>query len=189
MWKVKISSSLFILTFAALGINYIGKTLAQTLSLPLWLDSIGTMLAALVAGALAGAFVGVVNNLIYGLVQNPVILYYMVTQLSIAVMIGIFSRRGYIKSYKRAAFVGLLAGIVATIASTPVNVYIFGGSTDNHWANQLLLALKAQGMPVYFATMLGELPIDVIDKVTGMLIVFSFYKTFPKSLIKRFESF
>ncbi len=49
-WSLKINTASLVLIPAAVGINYIGKLFAGMLKLPLWLDSIGTCLAAALAG-------------------------------------------------------------------------------------------------------------------------------------------
>jgi len=41
------------------------------LKLPLWLDSIGTVLAAMLAGPIVGGISGAINNIIYGCMLEP----------------------------------------------------------------------------------------------------------------------
>ena len=50
MWSLKFNTAALVLIPAAVGINYLGKLFAGALKLPLWLDSIGTMLSACLAG-------------------------------------------------------------------------------------------------------------------------------------------
>ena len=71
-WKT-INIGLFVALCILL--NYAGRTLAQRLSLPLWLDSFGTVLCAYVGGPVCGAIVGATGNLIYGMaIQSDMIL-------------------------------------------------------------------------------------------------------------------
>ena len=72
-WSLKFNTAALVLIPAAVGINYIGKLFAGVLKLPLWLDSIGTCLAACLAGPVVGAIAGAANNLIYGLTMDPLI--------------------------------------------------------------------------------------------------------------------
>src|SRR5690606_36632541 len=51
----------------AVAVNYVGGALARVLGLPLYLDSIGTVLAAMLAGPVVGAAAGAVNNVFLGL--------------------------------------------------------------------------------------------------------------------------
>ncbi|MDV2687742.1 ECF transporter S component, partial [Alkalihalophilus lindianensis] len=50
MWSWHFSTAALVLIPVAVGINYIGKLIAGMLKLPLWLDSIGTVLAAMLGG-------------------------------------------------------------------------------------------------------------------------------------------
>ena len=51
IWTLKLNTATLVLIPAAVGINYLGKLFAGVLKLPLWLDSIGTCLAAMMATA------------------------------------------------------------------------------------------------------------------------------------------
>ena len=47
VFKTKLSTASLVLIPACIGINYLGKLFASVLKLPLWLDSIGTCIGAL----------------------------------------------------------------------------------------------------------------------------------------------
>jgi energy-coupling factor transport system substrate-specific component len=47
----------------AVAINFVGGQLAMALKLPIYLDSIGTMLVGLIAGPWVGAATGLLNKL------------------------------------------------------------------------------------------------------------------------------
>jgi len=47
MWSISFSTPVLVLIPVAVGINYVGKLFAQLLKLPLWLDSIGTVIASM----------------------------------------------------------------------------------------------------------------------------------------------
>src|SRR5690625_7396239 len=72
MWSLKFSTAAIALIPAAIGINYLGKLVAGLLKLPLWLDSIGTVLSAMLAGPIIGALSGMINNIIYGVTADPI---------------------------------------------------------------------------------------------------------------------
>ena len=61
-WRSSLSTSTLVLIPAAVGINYVGKLFAGLLKLPLWLDSIGTVLAAILAGPVAGGNAAKIGN-------------------------------------------------------------------------------------------------------------------------------
>src|SRR5205807_9939473 len=60
-WVLRLDSPGIILIPAAIGLNFTGHALATELKLPLFLDSIGTVLSALLAGPWVAAGVGLVT--------------------------------------------------------------------------------------------------------------------------------
>ena len=66
----KLSTASIVLIPIAIGINYLGKYIAGVLRLPLWLDSIGTVLSGMLAGPVIGAASGIINNVIYGVTAD-----------------------------------------------------------------------------------------------------------------------
>ena len=64
-------------------INYLGARLASALGLPIYLDTIGTILAAALGGYLPGIIVGFVTNLVNSL-PDPGMAYYSSMNVLIA---------------------------------------------------------------------------------------------------------
>ena len=172
---------------AAIGINYIGKLFAQFLRLPLWLDSIGTVISSILSGPIIGAIAGAVNNIIYGLTVDPVSFMYAITSVIIGIVAGVMALKGFINSFKGAILTGLIVGIVASIVSTPINISLWEGATGNVWGDALLAFLLSKNVPLWIASFLDEIIVDVPDKVAVVLISFIIYKALPvnmKSLFK-----
>ena len=78
-------------------INYIGKVLADTLVLPVWLDSVGTVFAAYMFGPVCGAIVGATVNIILSL-HSQVALFYGLTNIMVGVTVGICAKKGFFKN-------------------------------------------------------------------------------------------
>ena len=94
LWSMKFNTATLVLIPAAIGINYLGKLFAGLLKLPLWLDSIGTCLAAVLAGPIVGAICGAANNIIYGLTADPISTVYALTQIAIGIVVGVMAHAG-----------------------------------------------------------------------------------------------
>lgn len=188
MWSLKLNTAAFVLIPACIGINYLGKIFASALRLPLWLDSIGTVLAACLAGPIAGAICGIANNLIYGLMTDPIALVYAVTSAGIGITVGMLAYKGQMKKIKGAIITGILAGLVAVIISTPLNVIFWGGTTGNTWGDAVYAWAVAHNTPVFIASFLDEVIVDIPDKIATVLIVFGIYKGLPKSLTSLYQN-
>jgi len=185
--KMNVTTISLVLIPAAVGINYIGKLFAQFLRLPLWLDSIGTVLASILAGPIIGAISGGVNNIIYGLTVDPVSFMYAITSIAIGLVAGLMAYKGFINSFKKAFITGLIVGIVAAIISTPINISLWEGATGNVWGDALLAFLLSKDVPLWLASFLDEIVVDVPDKIAVVLVSYIIYKTLPvniKSLFK-----
>ena len=127
MWSLRLSTAALVLIPVAIGINYIGKTIASALKLPLWIDSLGTILASMLAGPIVGGLAGIINNIIYGFTQDPISTVYAITSLFIGIVVGALSYTGWLKSFGKACILGLIVGLVAAIVSTPLNIIFWGG--------------------------------------------------------------
>src|SRR5690606_31027609 len=96
MWSLKLSTAAIALIPAAIGINYLGKLFAGLLKLPLWLDSIGTILSSMLAGPIIGALSGIFNNIIFGVTADPISTVYAVTSGAIGLLVGIMAYKGWL---------------------------------------------------------------------------------------------
>jgi energy-coupling factor transport system substrate-specific component len=182
MWSLKLNTAALVLIPAAVGINYLGKLFAGLLKLPLWLDSIGTCLAAVLGGPIVGAICGAVNNIIYGLTMDPISTVYALTSAFIGIAVGICAYKGAMKNVKGAILTGIIAGLVAVVISTPLNMKFWGGTTGNVWGDAAYAWAIANNIPAFLASALDEVIVDAPDKIVTLLIVFGIYKGLPKTL-------
>lgn len=188
MWSLKLSTASLVLIPAAIGINYIGKLFAGLLKLPLWLDSIGTALASMLAGPIVGALTGAINNIIYGLTVDPISFVYAITSIAIGLTVGIMAYKGWISNIWRAIGMGFVVGLVAAIVSTPINISLWGGQTGNIWGDALYAYLLAHNTPVWLASFLDELVVDIPDKVGTVVIAYLIFKGLPKKILVLFNN-
>ncbi|HEM4215794.1 TPA: ECF transporter S component [Streptococcus suis] len=186
--SLKFNTAALVLIPAGVGINYIGKLIAGVLKLPLWLDSIGTCLSACLAGPIVGAVVGIMNNLIYGLTVDPISTVYALTNAALGIAVGLLAYYGSMKNIRGALFTGIVAGFAAVLVSTPLNMIFWGGTTGNLWGDLVYAGLLAQKFPVWFASFMDEIVVDIPDKIVVLLLVLSLYKSLPKSLLSLYQS-
>ncbi|TCW33477.1 energy-coupling factor transport system substrate-specific component [Thermohydrogenium kirishiense] len=182
IWSVKFSTASLVLIPAAVGINYIGKMFAQVLKLPLWLDSIGTMLASMLAGPIIGSICGAINNVIYGLTADPISFIYVLTSIAIGLVIGIMAKKGMFKNFGKVIVAGLIVALVSAIVSTPINIGFWGGQTGNVWGDTLFAFLSANKFPVWISSFLDEFVVDLPDKLATLIISYGIFKGLPQKL-------
>ena len=188
IFKTKFNAACFVLIPACIGINYLGKLFASVLKLPLWLDSIGTCIGAVLGGPVIGAICGAANNLIYGFTTGDAItLIYALTSLCIGVAVGIMARLGQMKSRKGAVPTACAGGFTAVAVSTPLNILFWGGTTGNVWGDAVFAWSQASAMPVALGSLLDEIVVDVPDKLITLLITYAIVKGLPRKLTSLYD--
>jgi len=100
----------------ALVLNIVVGQLVAFLKLPVYLDSLGTMLVAILAGPFAGAITGVLSNLVWSSlpppIGNPPVAFFAGTALGIGLLTGLFAQWGWFKrALTRAQSIGLVLGV------------------------------------------------------------------------------
>ena len=112
-----------------MGINFVGGTLVSVLKLPIFLDTIGTILVALLAGPWFAALTGLVTNLVL-VVSDPTLIAFVPVNVAIGLIAGFLALRGWFKTYPKIVASGLIM-LTGVIVSAPIVVLAFGGVTSS----------------------------------------------------------
>ena len=153
-------------------INIMGRSIALYYHLPLFLDSIGTFLVAIVLGPVGGAISGTIMNFIVAAWPSWEWSYCLVS-IAGAIVVGlILYKRERMDSF---TIVGcsVLTGIVMTVASTPLNLLIRDGMTGNDWGDAMVELLEQYISLKSLCCIAGELIVNIPDKII-ILIFLSF---------------
>jgi energy-coupling factor transport system substrate-specific component len=170
----------------AIAINIAIGTLIYALKLPLYLDSIGTVLVGLLAGPWAGLVTGALSNLIWGLSGiNPAYTPYFYVAGVIGLLAGVFANLGWAKKWYLWLLGGLITGVVAAIISAPTTALLYGGVTGSG-TDLIVAALRASGANVLQAAFGQGIVSDPVDKVVSFLIVWLIVKALPLRFRARF---
>jgi energy-coupling factor transport system substrate-specific component len=175
-----------VLMAVAIAINIAVGYLVQTvLRLPIYLDSIGTVLVGALAGPWAGLVTGVLANLIWGFTIGPnTIAPFAIVAGVIGFMAGLFGRRGVFASSGSprtgvySALVGILTGIVAAVVSAPIAYFVFGGTTGSG-TDALVIIFRSITDNVFLATQLQGLASDPVDKLVTFVVVWALLLAVP----------
>ena len=116
----------------AVAINIIlGATVANALKIPIYLDSIGTILVGVLAGPVAGALTGFLTNVLWTYVipppfQNGPAAAFGIVAVVIGVLAGLAGRSGWMRPRpNRSAGELALGGLVALAVVTGLTVYAY----------------------------------------------------------------
>ncbi|MBO4336475.1 MAG: ECF transporter S component, partial [Lachnospiraceae bacterium] len=149
------------------GINIFGRYFAKALVLPVWLDSVGTFLTAVLLGPIAGAISGAIMNLITGIFELHQA-WFAIVSIAGGIAVGrFFPRDKKIDSFSVIA-TALFAGLVMTVVSTPLNMYFNHGLTGNEWGDALVKMMGNYISLKVVCTVAGELLVNMPDKAVSI---------------------
>lgn len=186
--KRSFSTVTLVLIPVAIAINIAVGQLALFVKIPVYLDSIGTILVGVLAGPWAGAVTGFLSNVIWTLTgwYTPAIAFGGVAAI-IGALAGVFGRAGWPNVWWKAILAGLLTGLTAAVLSAPIATYVFGGvmgsGTDAVVAMARSIGLDSLGANIAQGTFS-----DPIDKVATYLIVFLVLRALPLRFLARFTN-
>ena len=166
---------------SCLALNLTLAKAAAILSLPVYLDCVGTILAAALVPSIETILVAILTSLLGGVVINPYFAAYAGTQLAIALTALACVRRGLFRSWARSILGGLLIAAVAVIVSAPVTALLFGGVTlsGTTAVNALLLA---SGRNIWQSVIGGSILIESVDKPAAAILAWYTLSRLPSHL-------
>ena len=176
-------SLLYIIVICVL-LNILGTKVNEFFGLPLYLDNIGTILAALLGGYIPCVTVGFLSNIISGIFNSVSIYYCVITVLiaGAAVAYAHNMRRMRIRYVLTAIlFFALLGGGLGGLLTWLIFGMDFGEGFAVEFAKWINSVIP---MGYFLSNMLSIFLIDVVDKFIVTVAALAIYKLLPDSLIK-----
>jgi energy-coupling factor transport system substrate-specific component len=170
----------------AIAINVAVGQLALAVKVPLYLDSIGTILVGVLAGPWAGALTGFLSNVIWTVTGwfPPAIAFAGVAAV-IGALAGSFARNGWFREWWRALLAGVLTGLVAAVLSAPIATFVFGGVMGSG-TDAIVALARSIGLDSLGANIAQGTFSDPLDKAISYLVVWGLLQALPKSFTARY---
>lgn len=154
----------------AIGLDYSGHALVEAAHLPLFLDSIGTVLVALIAGPWIGGGAGFLTNLLSASTIDPIAAPYCIVSLAIGFAAGLAAQRDWTHWLRGVLVLWGVCFWVAAILSTPLNLLTNHGSSGVGLGDSVFSSLTAAHVPTALAAFLGEATVDLPDKLITVIV-------------------
>lgn len=180
--KNNFNTQTWVLIVVAIAINIAMGQIVVLLKLPVYLDSIGTVLVAALCGPWAGALTGTLSNLIWGIAIDPNALPWWPVAAMIGYMAGRMAGWGFFKSWWKVVVTGFVVALTAAIVSTPIAVYLYGGITASG-SSFITAYLLETGKGVWQAVFSTNFLVEPVDKITTAMIAFAIVLGLPKRTI------
>jgi energy-coupling factor transport system substrate-specific component len=163
-----------------IGINVIGGLLATTFKLPVFLDTIGTILAAAILGPWWGALTGGLSNVISSL-QSPMDMWFAIVNIAVGLIVGFISMKFGFQKWLVVLVTGLILAVVSPIIGTFIATYVYGGLTGGG-IDIFTAGLMKSGADVFTAAFIPRIFSNGIDKLLSVFIVWGVIMALPRNL-------
>jgi len=185
---VKIETRTLVLISAAVVINIVAGQVVRMLNIPLYLDSVGTVLVAVLAGPLAGGIAGLMTNLIWGLILTPVAAAFAPVAIVTGLTAGWLARAGMFKTWWQSLISGVLISIPSTIVAVPIITFMFGGVTGGG-PDYAVAYLAAVGSSIIKSVAFSNLGVNAVDKSLTALVAYVVISRLPVRLTTTYGFF
>lgn len=167
--NMKFTTAKIAMIAMAICINYIGGQLALALHLPIYLDSIGTILI----GAMFGPAFGVLPPMISGILMAFTGDIYSLYFAPVGMILGLTA--GFVlKRIHSVGFMLLLSAFLITLPGTIVcaiiNAILFGGGTSSG-SSAIVAALSHTPLGLTGAIFVVQIFTDYLDRVISLALV------------------
>lgn len=173
-----ISSRILVLCAIGIALNMALGQVASFLKLPIFLDSVGTVLVAVLCGPLAGGLTGLLTNLLWGLIQGPVAAFFAPVAMVIGIAAGLLAHAGMFRSWWRAAISGAAIAVALSVVAVPIRIYLFGGVTGSG-ADFAVAYLLKLGESLFGSVLLTVIGTNLVDKIATALLVWVVLRGLP----------
>ena len=134
------------------------------------MDSIGTILTAVILGPLYGALVGIITNLITSLIIDYINLHFAIVNVLIGIIAGLIAKKYDFTKLKVSIISGLIIAVIAGSISAPLSIILAKGFTTGT-IDQYIKALIDSGKSLTTSTSIGTFLTNISDKIVSCILV------------------
>ena len=175
------------LCVVCIALNILGAQLALALNLPVFLDNIGTILAAMLGGYVPAIAVGYLNNLINGFSDSATI-YYGVISVLIAITAAFLAKRGWFKKLPLTLLSIPIFALIGGGLGSVLTFFLYGAGIGEGISAPFAHQLYDSGaFDVFSAQLCADLFIDFIDKTLTVLLTTLIFHLIPEEFLAKLD--
>ncbi|WP_414164807.1 ECF transporter S component [Superficieibacter sp. BNK-5] len=186
MAQRRFSSLSLVLIVICIAINMIGGQLVSMLKLPIFLDSIGTLISAVLLGPWIGMLTGLLTNLLWGLLTDPVAAAFAPVAMVIGLVAGGLARAGWFRTLPKVIISGIIITLAVTVVAVPLRTWLFGGVTGSG-ADLFVAWMHSMGQNLIESVAITVLGANLIDKILTAIIVWVLLRQLPQRTMRHFS--
>lgn len=185
MAQRRFSSLSLVLIVICIAINMIGGQLVSMLKLPIFLDSIGTLISAVLLGPWIGMLTGLLTNLLWGLLTDPIAAAFAPVAMIIGLVAGGMARAGWFRTLPKVIISGIIITLAVTVVAVPLRTWLFGGVTGSG-ADLFVAWMHSMGQNLVESVAITVLGANLIDKILTAIIVWVLLRQLPQRTMRHF---
>ena len=151
------------------AMNIVLGIITSALGIPLYLDTLGTVLTAALFGPVPGIIVGALSNIITGLIYSVRDIPFALVNMAVGLVVGLVA-----KKWKFS--------LVTAAIGTPIGIYVYGGLQGNI-SDVVVTGLVKAGQSIFAASFLTKVGSNLIDKVGTCIIAVLLIKAMPAQFL------
>ncbi len=176
--KADFTTVAWVLIPIGIAINLVGRFIVQVTGLPVFMDTIGTVLVAFLAGPWVAGLTGILTNLVIGVTMEATSIPFGIVNAAVGIVAGLLVARGFLKTIPKAIILMLALTVTTIITATPIVVLVFGG-VQGSGIDFITGFLAATGQGLVESVVGSQLLIQPLDKVIAVVLAFLLTKGVP----------
>lgn len=168
----------------AIALNVVGGQIAAALALPLYIDSIGTILAGVLAGPWVGLVTGILSNVVNGIFQPNFFPFAIVSGI-IGLVCGILSRKKMFTNWWKIIISILLVTLVGVIIGSPIVMYVYGGITGTG-STYITALMMASGQQLFTSVFTSQIFTEILDKGLSIIIAYIIIRAMSDRILVKY---
>ena len=138
----------YVTTFCgvAVAMNIVLGIITSALGIPLYLDTLGTVLSAAILGPLPGIIVGALSNIITGLIYSVSDIPFCLVNMAVGLIVGLVAKKWKF-GIVPAVITGIALSFICPAIGTPIGIYVYGG-LNGSVSDMLVMSLVQGGKTI-----------------------------------------
>lgn len=167
------------------AMNIVLGIITSALGIPLYLDTLGTVLSAAIIGPVPGIIVGALSNIITGLMYSVSDIPFCLVNMAVGLIVGLVAKK-FKFTIISAVITGLVLSFVCPAIGTPIGIYVYGGLNGSA-SDVLVMSLVQAGKDIFQASFLRNVGSNLIDKVGTCIVGWALIKAIPMRFLENFK--
>lgn len=169
----------------SVALNIVLGILTAALGIPLYLDTLGTVLSAALFGPVPGIIVGALSNIITGLMYSVSDIPFCLVNMAVGLIVGLVAKKWKFDIIP-AIITGFALSFICPAIGTPIGIYVYGG-LNGSMSDMLVAALVQGGQTIFQASFLRNVGSNLIDKIGTCVIGWALIKAMPARFLANFK--